>query len=132
MSILRVALLHLAPRWGDLAYNCASVETATTGAATWAANWAMTPELCLCGREFCSGIGSTWIEPQPDTWVQQICRVAARERMSVLLSHPKGDRDTAKLHNSVLVIATDGTIIDTHHKVHAVPTVSALLSLSKN
>jgi predicted amidohydrolase len=57
MSILRVALLHLAPRLGDLAYNCALVETAITTATTCGADWAVTPELCLCGYEFSSCIG---------------------------------------------------------------------------
>jgi N-carbamoylputrescine amidase len=125
MSILRVALLHLAPRLGDLAYNCALVETAITSAATWGADWVVTPELCLCGYDFCSCIGTTWIEPPPDTWVQQICRVAARERITVFLSHPERDRDMAMLHNTVLVIAADGTIIGTHRKVHVIPVAEA-------
>jgi predicted amidohydrolase len=85
----------------------------------------VTPELCLCGYEFSDGIGTGWIEPQPDAWVRQLCRVAARERITVFLSHPERDRDTAKLHNSVFVIAPDGTIIGTHRKVHVVPSAEA-------
>jgi predicted amidohydrolase len=62
-------------------------------------------------------IGPAWIEPQPDAWVEQICCVTARERMMVFLSHPERDRDTAKLHNTVFVIAPCGTITGTHRKV---------------
>jgi hypothetical protein len=43
---LRVALLHLAPYPGDLAYNRRLVETAVTMAAGLGAAWILTPELC--------------------------------------------------------------------------------------
>jgi hypothetical protein len=43
---LRIALLHLAPRPGDLAYNRRLVETAVTTAAGLGAAWILTPELC--------------------------------------------------------------------------------------
>ena len=85
----------------------------------------VTPELCLCGYEFSDGIGTGWIKPPPDAWVRQLCRVGARERITVFLSHPERDRDTAKLHNSVFVIAPDGTIIGIHRKVHVVPVAEA-------
>jgi hypothetical protein len=45
MNILRVALLRLAPRLGELAHGRALAETAITSAATWGADWAITPKL---------------------------------------------------------------------------------------
>jgi 5-aminopentanamidase len=120
-----MALLHLAPRLGDLAHNCTLVETAITTGAARGVYWAVTPELCLCGYEFSGCIGTAWIGLQPDYWVEHICRVAARERITVFLSHPEQDRGTAKLHNTVFVIAANGAIIGMHQKVHVVPVAEA-------
>ena len=52
MSTLRIAMLHLAPRLGDLAYNRHLVSHAVTTAAGLGAEWVLTPELCLCGYKF--------------------------------------------------------------------------------
>lgn len=128
MNILRIALLHLAPRLGDLAYNCQLVETAVITAAALGAEWVITPELCLCGYQFPSRIGTTWVVPPPDPWMERVCQVAARLRITVFLSHPERDRDTDKLYNTVFVIAADGTIIGTHRKVHVVPGAEAWAS----
>ena len=38
--------------------------------------------------------------------------------MTVFLSHPERDRQTAKLHNSVFVIAPNGTILGHHRKIN--------------
>lgn len=66
---LRIALLHLAPLAGDLAYNQRLVETAVTTAAGLGAAWILTPELCICGYTFADQIGTDWILPQPDLWM---------------------------------------------------------------
>jgi predicted amidohydrolase len=88
MRRLRVALLHLAPRVGDLEYNRRLVETALTTAAGLGAVWVVTPELWLCGYQFSPCIGTAWIAPQPEPWMRRICQMAARLRATVFLSHP--------------------------------------------
>ncbi|MFQ5859212.1 MAG: carbon-nitrogen hydrolase family protein [Anaerolineae bacterium] len=128
MSTLSIALLHLAPRLGDLAYNRQLVEAAVTTAAGLGAEWVLTPELCLCGYQFTRRIGTDWIVPQPDPWMAQFCQVVARLRVTVFLSHPERDRHTDKLYNTVFVIAPDGTVIGTHRKVHVVPEAEAWAS----
>ena len=115
---LRVALLHLAPHPGDLAYNRRLVETAVTTAAELGAAWILTPELCICGHDFADEIGTDCIVPPPDPWMRDFCRLAARLHVTVFLSHPERDPRTAKLHNSVFVIAADGTIPGTHRKIN--------------
>jgi predicted amidohydrolase len=75
---LRVSLLHLAPRPGDLAYNRRLVETAVTTAAGPGAAWVLTPELCISGYAFADAIGTDWIVPPPDPWVRDFCRLVAR------------------------------------------------------
>jgi N-carbamoylputrescine amidase len=128
MNILRIALLHLAPRLGDLAYNFKLVETAVTTAAALGAEWVVTPELCLCGYQFPSRIGTAWIAPHPDPWMERMCQMAARLRITVFLSHPERDRHTDKLYNTVFVIAADGTIIGAQRKVHVIPGAEAWAS----
>jgi 5-aminopentanamidase len=115
---LRIALLHLAPRPGDLAYNRRLVETAVTTAAGRGAAWILTPELCICGYAFADEIGTDWIVSPPDPWMREFCQLAARLHVTVFLSHPERDPQTTKLHNSVFVIADNGTILGIHRKIN--------------
>lgn len=125
---MRLALLHLAPRVGDLAYNRRLVETAVTTAAGLGADWVITPELCLCGYQFASCLGTDWIVPQPDPWMRHFCRLVARLRVTAFLSHPERDGHTGKLYNTVFVIAADGAILGRHRKVNVVPGAEAWAS----
>jgi predicted amidohydrolase len=115
---LRIALLHLAPRLGDVTYNRQVIETAVTLAANLRASWILTPELSVSGYAFAADIGTDWILPQPDPWMQNFCRLVARLQLTVFLSSPERDRDSNKLYNSVFVIAPTGTIIGTHRKIN--------------
>lgn len=117
-QVLRIALLHLAPIPGDLLSNRRLVETAVTTAAGLGAAWIITPELCICGYAFTDQIGTDWILSQPDPWMMDFCRLVAQLQVTVFLSHPERDRQTAKLHNSVFVIGADGTILDRHRKIN--------------
>lgn len=113
---LRIAFLHLAPVPGEVARNRSLVEAAIVKAAERKAAWITTPELCVSGYTFADLIGTDWILPQPDPWMAQVCRLAARLQVTVFLSHP--ERDQAKLYNSLFVIAPDGRILGSHRKIH--------------
>lgn len=115
---LRIAFLHLAPVPGEVEHNRRLVETAIQTAAEQGATWIITPELCVTGYTFADRIGTDWILPQPDPWMSRICRLVAQLRVTLFLSHPERDRETGKLHNSLFVIAPDGTILGVHRKVH--------------
>jgi predicted amidohydrolase len=115
---LRIALLHLAPRPGDLAYYRRLVEAAVTTAAGLGAAWILTPELCICGYTFADQIGTDWIVLQPNPWMRDLCQRVARLHVTVFLSHPERDHQTAKFHNSVFVIAANGTILGQHRKIN--------------
>jgi 5-aminopentanamidase len=117
-STLRIALAHLAPIPGDLASNRQLVERAVTTAARAGAHWIVTPELIIPGYTFADSIGTEWIVPQPDPWMTSLCRLAARLRMTVFLSHPEQDRRSKKLYNSVFVIMPDGAIAGAHRKIN--------------
>ncbi len=115
---LRVALLHLAPLPCDLRHNRRLIESAVLTAAGAGAMWIVTPELAVCGYTFADRIGTGWIEPQPDTWMTHMCRLTARHRVTLFLSHPERDRQLKTLHNSLFVIASDGAIVGTHRKIN--------------
>ncbi|MEQ1794473.1 MAG: carbon-nitrogen hydrolase family protein [Nitrospira sp.] len=116
---LRIAFLHLAPVPGDLAGNRRLIESATMQAAVAGAAWILTPELAICGYSFADRIGTDWIGPQPDEWMAQMARLAARLRVTLFLSQPEQDRRTKQLHNSLFVITPDGTLAGAHRKINA-------------
>lgn len=115
---LRVALLHLAPRPGDLAYNRRLVEAAVTTAAGLGASWILTPELCITGYAFADEIGTDWIVPPPDPWMRDFCQLVARLHVTVFLSYPERDPQIERLYNSVFVVAPRGTILGSHRKIN--------------
>ena len=115
---LRIALLHLAPRPGEVAHNRRVIETAVVLAANLGASWVITPELSVTGYAFAADIGTDWILPQPDPWMQDFCRLVARLQVTVFLSSPERDAQSNKLYNSVFVIAPNGTIVGTHRKIN--------------
>jgi predicted amidohydrolase len=115
---MRIALLHLLPRPGDLAYNRQLVETAVETAADSGADWILTPELVISGYTFADQIGTDWIMEQPDPWMAGFCKLVARLQVTVFLSHPERDSLTGKLYNSVFVITPEGAIAGKHQKVN--------------
>lgn len=116
---LRIAFLHLAPIPGDLGGNRRLIETAVVRAVQAGATWILTPELAVCGYSFADRIGTDWIAPQPDEWMTQMSRLAARLRITLFLSLPEQDVRTKQLHNSLFVIAPDGTLTGAHRKINA-------------
>jgi N-carbamoylputrescine amidase len=119
MQKLRVALLHLAPVTAQVDHNRRLVEQAVQVAARTGAHWAVTPELCIPGYVFASRIGTDWILPQPDPWMQGFCRLVRELGLTVFLSHPERDPQTDNLYNTVFVINPQGEIAGKHSKVKA-------------
>ena len=75
MKRLRISLLHVAPVLGDVEHNRRLVESAVRTAAELGADWAVTPELCIPGYLFADKIGTDWILPQPDPWMDDFCKL---------------------------------------------------------
>jgi 5-aminopentanamidase len=117
-KLLNGALLHIAPRAGDLAFNRLLIEGAIVKAAADGADWVITPELSVCGYTFAPLIGTDWICVQPDPWMAQIGNLAARLGIVVFLSVPERDADSNRLYNATFVIDRDGTICGKHRKVN--------------
>jgi 5-aminopentanamidase len=117
-NLLNVALLHIAPRAGDLEFNRRLIEDAIVKAAAQGSHWVITPELAVCGYTFAPLIGTDWISVQPDAWMAKIGNLAARLGIVVFLSVPERDSDSNLLHNATFVIDHDGTICGKHRKIN--------------
>ena len=113
-------MLHLAPVTGDISYNRSLVESAVKVAAAEGADWAITPELCVPGYRFMERIGSDWILPQPDPWMQDFCGLVRQLKMTVFLSHPEREAKTNRLYNTVFVIGPQGGIMGKYQKMRPV------------
>jgi 5-aminopentanamidase len=118
-NLLKVALLHVAPRAGDLAFNRRLIEHAIVTAAAEGADWVVTPELSVCGCTFVPLIGTDWISLQPDPWMRTISDLAARLQIVVFLSVPERDADSSLLYNATFVIDRTGAICGSHRKINA-------------
>jgi 5-aminopentanamidase len=116
MDIGRIALLHLATVPGAVRQNRFVIEEGVKHAASLRAQWIVAPELAVCGLQFVQLIGTDWIEPQPDAWMQGFCRLVKSVGRTVFMSCP--ERDGEKLHNSVFVINARGAVIGRHRKVN--------------
>jgi 5-aminopentanamidase len=115
---LKIALLHLAPRAGDISYNRGLIERAVKHAAGLNCSWIVTPELAVCGYSFTDEIGTDWILAQPDPWMQKMMHLAAELKVCLFLSVPERDPIDNRLHNSVFVIDRHGNIAGRHRKIN--------------
>ena len=119
MNKIRIALLHLAPITSAVDHNRTLVEEGTRVAANSGADWVVTPELCIPGYMFMKQIGTDWILPQPDSWMQGYCDLVKQLGVTVFLSHPEREPETDNLFNTAFVINSSGQVVGKHSKVKA-------------
>jgi len=111
-----VALLHVAPRPGDLEYNERLIERAVLQAAALGARLIVTPELCLSGYGFRDLIGTQWIADGQPGRLDRAARLARRtDGASLVLGLPEADGEA--LFNSMIVFAPDGGVVGRHRKI---------------
>ena len=120
-DILRIALLHLGPRPGDLTFNRALIHRAVAVAARVGAHWAIAPELAVCGYRFAARIGTDWIAPQPDPWLTDLAGTVRQLGLALFLSLPERDATSGRVHNTVFLLGRDGTVTRVHRKCCVIP-----------
>lgn len=111
-----IALLHLETVPGAIERNRFIIVEAIKHAASIGAEWIVTPELAVCGLQFAQLIGTDWIQPQPDPWMQQVRTLVRALKRTVFLSCP--ERDGSRLYNTVFVIGPTGEILGKHRKIN--------------
>ena len=109
-----VALLHLAPRPGDIEHNKRMVEAAVRRASAEGARFVVTPELVVSGYGFRDMIGTDWIGREQTAlfaWAGELARQASAFQ---LLGTPEADR---RLFNSQILFSPDGARMGHHRKI---------------
>lgn len=118
MKTGKIALLHLETVPGAIEQNRYVIVEAIKHAAGKGAEWIVTPELAVCGLQFAHVVGSDWIQPQPDPWMQQVCNLVRTLKRTVFLACP--EREGRRFYNSVFVIGPTGEILGKHRKINVV------------
>lgn len=114
----KIALLHVDIRSGEIERNRHLIVEGLKHAASAGAQWIVTPELSVCGLQFVQLIGTDWIQPQPDPWMQQVCKLVRTVKRTVFLACP--EREGRRCYNSVFVIGPTGEIVGSHRKLNVV------------
>lgn len=109
-----VALLHLAPRPGDIEHNKRMVEAAVRCASAEGARFVVTPELVVSGYGFRDTIGTNWIARDQAALFAWAADVARQASVSLLLGTPEAD---GRLFNSQILFAPDGSRVGHHRKI---------------
>ena len=91
---LRIALLHAAPRRGDLDGNRELIEHGTRIAAAAGADWVLSGELVVTGYRFSSLTWTDWIVPEPAAWLRRLQLLSAELGTAMFVSHPERDAHT--------------------------------------
>lgn len=109
-----LALLHLAPRPGDVEYNKRMVEDAVRRASARGARVVVSPELAISGYGFRDLIGTDWIARDQAVLFAWAADLARQASVLLVLGTPEADRG---LFNSMIVFGPDGARIGHHRKI---------------
>ncbi|MEN8614988.1 carbon-nitrogen hydrolase family protein [Dehalogenimonas sp. THU2] len=121
MNTLKVAMLHLDPRPGELEYNRAFIERAVRLAADKGAKFILTPELVESGYHFPDHIGTDWIGEGSRAWLDRMSGTAAELGVTILIATAERDESTGLLHNTVFALTDKGEIAGKHRKINIHP-----------
>ncbi len=111
-----LALLHLAPRPGEIGHNKRLIGDAVRRAASLGARLAVTPELAVSGYGFRDRIGTAWIAEGQAALLEWAGDLARQANLFLLLGTPEaGDH----LFNSMILFGPDGARRGHHRKVLA-------------
>lgn len=125
-SVIRIGMFHMQPELGQMAHNTQQVIAAMNVASREKVDWISTPELSLTGYYFARTIGTDWIEPGPDQYVQRLQSEAKTLGITLLLGHLEqaeaaDEPLTRKSYNTLFVIDSQGEIIARHRKINTIP-----------
>ncbi|MBP6769208.1 MAG: carbon-nitrogen hydrolase family protein [Reyranella sp.] len=114
-----IALLHLAPRPGEIAANRNALEQAVRRAAASGARLIVTPELAVSGYGFRDLVGTDWIASGQSALFAWAGALARETGASLVLGTPEAAPDNGALFNSMILFAPDGAVVGRHRKINA-------------
>ena len=113
-----LALLHLAPRPGEVGHNKRMVESAIGCLSGAGAKLIVTPELVVSGYGFRDIIGTEWIARDQEALLAWAGELARQASAFLLLGTPEAASASDTLFNSMILFAPDGTRIGHHRKIN--------------
>jgi len=114
-----IALLHLAPRPGEIAANRRALEQAVRRAAAKDARLVVTPELAVSGYGFRDLIGTDWIASGQSALFAWAGALARETGAALVLGTPEAAAENDALYNSMVLFAPDGSVTGWHRKINA-------------
>ena len=114
-----IALLHLAPRPGEIAANRTALEQAVRRAAASGARLIVTPELAVSGYGFRDLVGTDWIASGQSALFAWAGAFALEHKASLVLGTPEAAPENGALFNSMVLFAPNGSAVGRHRKVNA-------------
>jgi len=114
---LRIALLHIAPRAGEILFNRNQIRYALAIAAGYGAQLAITPELAESGYMFSRHIDLNTIPACPNEFISDLRQVASKYTMHLIIGFPERGLNNA-LYNTLAYIDAYGRIQGIYRKVH--------------
>ena len=114
-----IALLHLAPRPGEIAANRTALEQAVRRAAASGARLIVTPELAVSGYGFRDLVGTDWIAREQAALFAWAGALARETRTSLVLGTPEAAPENGALFNSMVLFSPDGAVVGQHRKINA-------------
>jgi predicted amidohydrolase len=118
-STTTIALLHLAPRPGEIEANRIALEQAMRRAAANGARLIVTPELAVSGYGFRDLVGTQWIARDQPTLFAWAGALARETKASFVLGTPEAGQEGTVLYNSMILFAADGSVVGRHRKINA-------------
>lgn len=118
-STVTIALLHLDPRPGEIEANRVVLGRAVRRAHENGARLIVSPELAVSGYGFRDIVGVDWIardQPALFAWAGALARETGA---SLVLGTPEAAPESARLFNSMILFAPDGSIAGRHRKINA-------------
>ncbi|MDF2595355.1 MAG: Nitrilase/cyanide hydratase and apolipoprotein N-acyltransferase [Clostridia bacterium] len=115
---LRIALLHIAPKGGEVSSNRSQIRSALAIAAGYEADLAVGPELAESGYTFFNTIDAHSIPVFPNEFICDLKQVARTYNMNLMIGFPERDLRTQRLYNALVYIDQHGYIQGTYRKIH--------------
>lgn len=117
-TLITLALLHLAPRPGEVEHNKRMVESAMRRAVAMGAKLIVSPELVVSGYGFRDLIGTDWIARDQEALFDWAGTLARQASAFLLLGTPEAAPADGKLFNSMILFSPDGARLGHHRKIN--------------